>query len=1230
MKRRNFIRTTGVAGAFFFIATPESLKALAEGKLQPGLENSFVNPLRSDGPWVVWHWTNANQTKEGITSNLEGMAKVGVAGATLFSFPPSGSTVVENPAAPLTPEWFDLVNHAVTEAGRLGITLAIQISAGWATAGGSWIPPELSQQQIVWSEQTIEGGKRFRGVLARPQRASAGSQGGRQEASNESWNNYYRELNVLAFPVPPDWGETNINRNARVTTNLPVSDLQKLVDLNNRESVLNTDQAGWIQFEFEKPFTLRSVTMNPGSYNRPAHSMEVQASDDGSSFRKIGNLEAMMNSWQSRTPVLTHTIPQTSARYFRFVYNPGPPIGYDEHMQAGSYRGAQTGGGGFGTPPATGTTPAGVAPLVTPVAAPAPAAPVKMLDTIDRITITCMGLSSTPVVHHWQGKTALIWGRSRRITSEEMPASACIPLASIIDISDRMEPDGTSDWQPPAGKWKIMRFGYTTMARTNGSGIGQGLEADKFSREGARIAFEGWYGKILEHVGPRLSANVVKMLNVDSWECGSQNWSPVFRDEFRARRGYDTGKYHPLMAGIPVENADITEGFLVDVRRTIADLISDNFFSELNRLAHSKGSLVNTEAVPPGMMSDGILVHKNVDVTSSEFWVDAWQNWKPCDIAEAASGAHIYGKQIVMAEAFTGGGDWKEHPYDLKAMGDMHFADGINRFMIHLWAAQPFPGRKPGVTGAAGTYFNEHTTWIKPGRAWVDYIRRAQSLLQSGKTVCDALYFIGEEVPCRALIPPSYGSYYFTDPPLPEGYDYDSINQDALLNLTSVRNGLIVLPSGVSYRVLVMRPDRLITPQLANKIRDLVAAGAQVVGPKPIGSPSLEGHETANEEVKAVAEDLWGNMDGKNITEKIYGSGRIFWGMSMKEVMDRIGVEPDVLFLNQRETANGNPYKATSYEPHGINPTLYGAERKGWGFMWNHRTNKGYDFFFLSNQEQVALSTEVSIRMSGRVPELWYPDTGRIEDAPVWREDNGRTVIPVEFDPAGSMFVMFRRPSSGVDQVVEVSGGKQAGGSKLRLKVTPAGLEKLAGENGQWNLKTKSGKNITVTASDIPAPVGIEGEWELSFPLLTGVNKRLNMGLGSWTDQDDEDIKYFSGTATYAKRISLTEQQLAGGRKLYLDLGEVKNLAEVRINGKNLGVAWKPPYKVDITSVAVAGENRIEIEVTNTWHNRLAKDAELPEAERQTWVNGGSVRAGSALVPGGLLGPVTLETFIRV
>ncbi len=814
-----------------------------------------------------------------------------------------------------------------------------------------------------------------------------------------------------------------------------------------------------------------------------------------------------------------------------------------------------------------------------------------------------------------------------------MPDSACIPLSEIIDISDKMDAQGNINWDVPKGKWRIIRFGYTTMARTNGSGTGQGLEPDKFSKEGARVAFKGWYERILDYVSEELSDSVITMLNIDSWECGSQNWSPVFKEEFEKRRGYDLTKYLPLMAGVPVQSADVTESFLFDIRRTIADLISDNFLGDLQKLAHEKGDVINSEVTNPTMTSDGILTYKNVDQTSSEFWCDKWNCWKPCDIRDAASGAHIYGKKVVIAEAFTGGRNWKEDPYGLKAMGDMHYVDGINLMMIHLWAGQPYPDKKPGFTGAAGLYFNQNTPWIKPGAAWIDYMRRAQVMLQAGVTECDALYFIGEDVPCRALLPANYASYFTIDPVLPKGYNFDSVNQDAMLNLATVKDGKIVFPSGVSYSVLVLHPDRVMTLKLAKKLKELIYAGAQVVGAKPTGSISLEDATIADSEIKKIADEVWGDLDGVNIKEKSYGAGHIFYGLSMQEVMDKIGVEPDVTFLNQKETISGQSFKATADQRIGLDATSYGPDRKGWGLMWNHRNSEGMDYYFISNQEQKKISAEISIRQQGRIPEFWHADTGEIENAPVWKEENGRIVIPYDFEPSESVFIVFRKAPVLKSHIEGFVDGDSS--TKLKLQAHKNGdLDKWAKANGNWILETNKGKTIKAKTNKVPEPKELKGDWDVSFPLLTGEVLDIKIASGSWTENANDEIKHFSGTATYKKTVEIDKKQINKNTRLFLNLGDVKNLASVSVNGKNLGVIWKPPYKIEITNAVHIGDNDIVIEVSNTWYNRLVLDAGLPKKKKQTWlgtgIRNGGVRKNSELIPAGILGPVTIESWMKV
>jgi hypothetical protein len=391
--------------------------------------------------------------------------------------------------------------------------------------------------------------------------------------------------------------------------------------------------------------------------------------------------------------------------------------------------------------------------------------------------------------------------------------------------------------------------------------------------------------------------------------------------------------------------------------------------------------------------------------------------------------------------------------------------------------------------------------------------------------------------------------------------------------------------------------------------------------------------------VKQVADQVWGKIDGKTVTENRFGKGRVFWGKPMTEILAAIGAPPDVQFNNLVETATGKPVVVNADAPSGTNPVLVGEERKGWGMEFCHRQAQGLDLYFLSNQEYFPVFTEVSFRITGRIPELWNPETGTIEDMPGWREQNGRTVIPMNFDPSGAVFVVFRRASAGADPVVEVAGGKPVASKGLRLRKTAAGLETWASETGEWTLKMKSGKIVPVKAN-VPAPVNIDGEWNVSFPVRNST-KQVRLKAGSWTENADEDVKFFSGTATYSKEVTITAAQKAAGKRLHLDLGDVQNLARVRVNGKDLGVLWKAPYAADITAASAVGANKLELEVTNTWANRIAGDEGKPQEQRVTWAGSagrgrgagpGQPVPGSApqLLPAGLIGPVRLVSEVKV
>jgi hypothetical protein len=1000
--------------------------------------------------------------------------------------------------------------------------------------------------------------------------------------------------------VPDGWGETHESRHAAVTTTLPLAagtPADALGRVTSADATVEADQAGHVQFAFAEPFTLRSVTVrSPGTAfsNIPANRLELQASDDGVAFRTVHRLDMMLGGWQTNVNPLTHSVPETTARVFRFVYTPGRVEPYDEQM-TGASRSADN----------------------------------------HRLRLSGLTLSSTAVVHHLPGKSARVWGKSRWMTNADAPPNASVPLGAVVDLTDRMRPDGSVTWDVPDGEWRLLRLGHrSTLVTNNPAGAGQGLEADKFNPEAARVQFDSWFGEALRQAGPAKAGKTLKVLNIDSWECYSQNWSPVFREEFSKRRGYDLLKYLPAMAGVPVQDGETTERFLRDVRTTIGELIEDNFFEPTAALAKQHGCIVAAETTAPTFPGDGMLHYQSADVPTGEFWSNVFLNWKPLDVKEAVSTARVYGKPVAMTESFTGGGTWTEHPGALKALGDHNFAEGINRFMLHLWGMQAFPERYPGIPGSAGTQFNYHQTWWKPGRAWFEYLRRSQALLQQGRAVCDAAYYTGEDVPRRALLEPDKGTTFVVDPPLPGGYKFDSVNRDALMRLARVENGRVVFPSGASYRVLVLPNEPVMTPEVAEKIRALVTAGAAVVGPPPTRSPSLRDQPNADRRVQQLAREIWGDLDGSAKTERRLGAGRVFWGKPMAEALATLGAAPDVIVAPLVETATGNPWRVERGPR--WNPTAIGKQRAGMGVQWMHRQGSRWDLYFVSNQEPVGITTELSFRTTGRVPEFWYPDTGKTEEVALWRQEGGRTVIPMRLDPAGSVFVVFRTLTGATDPVVDAGATVVAGPGHVpdvpRIERVAGALVAWASRPVEATLRTRSGRRLALTVPNVPAAIAVDGPWDVRFatPGLESTKALAMARLASWPTFEDPDVKFFSGTATYATRVTVPASHLARDRRVLLDLGDVQNIARVRVNGRDLGVLWKEPFVVEATPALRAGENVLEVEVSNTWRNRLVGDSGNPPAERVSWVLGNvSLASSTPLLPAGLLGPVRIVTEVR-
>ena len=875
---------------------------------------------------------------------------------------------------------------------------------------------------------------------------------------------------------------------------------------------------------------------------------------------------------------------------------------------------------------------------------------------------------------------------SRVATPWTVPAELIIPKDRLIDVTSRLSADGKLKWTAPAGNWTVLRIGHASKGEKNHPSVPEatGLEVDKLSADAVTAHFnKGYMSQVLNDAGP-LAGRSLKYLLCDSWEAGSQNWTPSMRETFTKRFGYDPIPWLPVMTGRVVGSVDQSERFLWDLRRLIADLTANNHFGTLQKLAHQHGLQFYAEAPGIGMpcVADELQCKARTDIPMGEFWLHGEGS---ADVKEAASAAHINGKRWVAAESFTGrpeDASWRNDPYSIKALGDKHFCLGLNRVVFHRYAHQPFPDRVPGVTmGPWGLNFERTQTWWEPGAAWLKYIARCEWMLSQGAAVSDVLFFYGEwapnTLPARANLKPA----------IPAGYDYDGCDCETLAK-ASVKDGNVVLPSGMTYCVLALAESDSMTPQTLAVVEKLVKAGATVVGVKPTKSPSLADYPKADAEVKRVADELWAESPGTTAGRSV-GSGKVYASLTVADALNDLQLPPDFASDAKSQSA----------------------------VMAVHRKTASGDLFFVSNQRYQAVTVSCAFRVSGKVPELWHPDTGVVEPVPVYREANGVTTIPLFFAPAGSVFVVFRdapRPTDWVTdmrlprdadaaaarpkveivkavyQPVGKAGGKDVtervrqawkddaeplrvdngtmGGDPLfrtvkelvvdyRLDGKPVhtvvsegevfalpiaswatpGVELRRDDAGRLKVRPWAAGEIDLTfasgktwhhAVAMAAPVhAIDGAWDVYFPAGRGAPEKTTLdSLVSWTTQAESGVKYFSGTATYQKTIALDAGLLGVGKVIELDLGDVKNLAEVVLNGQNLGVLWKPPFRVDISRVAKAGQNQLEVKITNLWPNRLVGDEALPKEKRTTWTTFNPFKADSPLLQSGLLGPVTVRS----
>ena len=771
----------------------------------------------------------------------------------------------------------------------------------------------------------------------------------------------------------------------------------------------------------------------------------------------------------------------------------------------------------------------------------------------------------------------------------------------VVDSNSILDLTGQQEWAAPVGNWTILRIGHTSTGATTHPSTMQGLECNKLSTIAVQHHIHNMFDSIFADSPKRVGTTFQDIL-LDSWEAGCENWTPLMAGEFKNRRGYALDPWIPALTGTIIGSAEQTQRFLWDYRRTLADLVAENHYGVIQAFAHEHHMGLASEAAGIGMPTvvDQLLCKKYTDIPMGEFWVNRTRDENIDDTKEAASAAHLYGQRFVAAESFTSPpatAAWKNDPYSLKALGDEEFCVGINRFVFHRYAHQPWLDRKPGMSmGPWGINFERSNTWWDQGRAWIAYLSRCQYLLQEGRFRADLCYFYGEDAPMCV-------HHNSLQPAVPKGFDYDVCNADVLLNLMEVENDRIVTPSGMSYRVLVLPPTDRMTLPVLQKVAKLVQAGATVYGQKPEHSPSLTGYPDSEGTLAKLAGEVWGACDGKTVTEHPYGKGKIVWGVPLETVLaappDFTSKQGDLLFI--------------------------------------HRQEAPAEVYFVSNQEQKPITAECSFRVTGKIPELWHPDTGKRETIAFYGSGNGQTTLPIHFDPVGSVFVVFRDAAPAAQPITSIQLNGTNPFSDVAQDATSVPelshgkVRFTAWKSGHYQCTTGTGATVEMSVPELPDPLELTGSWQLSFPPKLGAPAAAVFDhLFSWSDSTNDGIKYFSGTAAYEKDFTLSKDCFRKGRCLFLDLGSVKNLAQVVLNGKPLGILWKEPFRVEITGAAKSGKNHLTVKVTNLWPNRLIGDEKLPEKQRITWTSVSLYKADSPLLPSGLLGPVTIQAAQQV
>jgi len=794
----------------------------------------------------------------------------------------------------------------------------------------------------------------------------------------------------------------------------------------------------------------------------------------------------------------------------------------------------------------------------------------------------------------------------------------------MIDLSDHFS-NGMISWDVPPGQWTIVRYGMTATGKRNnyGSpGYRGGLCYDQINKKGVEAQWNDVAKPLIEIA--KKAGNSLKFVHTDSWEMGMTNWTHGFDEEFKKLRGYDIAPYLPVLTNKIVNSLEVSNRFLEDFRLTIGELVADKNYAVLRELAHKEGVLLHSESGGPHAAPiDGLQTLGRNDVPIGEFWGRAdthrTTEGRRLVVKQGSCAAHVYGKRFFGAEGpTTVGSQWERSPRDLKGIIDQVFCDGVNRIYWHTYSSSPDEYGLPGVEYFAGTHFNRNVTWWNQSNSFVNYINRCQFILSQGLFTADILSYNGGGVP----------NYVFQDidvKGVPQGYAWDMCNSEVLLSRTTIKNGRIYLPDGMSYTMLTLSDQKDISLPVLKKIEHMVKEGIILVGNPPVRAFGLSGYPDSDHEIKAIVKNLWGNIDQKNIFVNSYGKGKVYSGKTIAEVLKLEQIAPDFSYSPIPNVEMDYIHRSTDeFE-------IYYVVNK-----WARNGINDFIYRYQTDLPNRYIQAKCYFRVDGeREIERWDPVTGQMTPVTVYKYENNRYEIPVSLSPEGSAFFVFRK-SHGKIHLTDI----KKDGSDLASGNTPL-VDGSSGiyirnnqaeivHEGNYQLAWSDGKKATINSKLIPDEQILDGHWKIRFMEKPQLGEPIDTeidSLKSWTEFSQRSIKYYSGTARYTKTVNISGRVLTKGR-VYLDLGNVQELATIRINGKDVSTCWIAPYRADITDDLKDGKNLLEIDVTNMWPNRLIGDGMLSKEDRRTKtdiVKFDSPNAEKYLRISGLLGPVKLQ-----